>query len=138
MRTVAVLDHGSGNLRSVVRALEAAGATVELTADRTAAEEAEGLVVPGVGAFAHCMEGLKSVDGERILDRRLMAQRPVLGICVGMQLMFAEGVEHGQHTDGTGQWPGRVERIQAEVVPHMGWNTVESAPESRMFAGIES
>lgn len=137
MRTVAVLDHGSGNLRSVVRALEAAGATVELTADRTTAEEAEGLVVPGVGAFAHCMEGLKSVDGERILDRRLMAQRPVLGICVGMQLMFAEGVEHGQHTDGTGQWPGRVERIQAEVIPHMGWNTVEAAPESRMFAGIE-
>ncbi|NLC99037.1 MAG: imidazole glycerol phosphate synthase subunit HisH [Actinomycetales bacterium] len=138
MRTVAVLDYGSGNLRSVVRALEAAGANVELTADAKVAEEAEGLVVPGVGAFAHCMEGLRAVDGERILDRRLMAQRPVLGICVGMQVMFAEGVEHGIRAEGSGQWPGRVERIQANVVPHMGWNTVEAPGDSRMFAGVES
>lgn len=138
MRTVAVLDHGSGNLRSVVRALEAAGAQVVLTSNAQVATETEGLVVPGVGAFAHCMDGLRSVDGERILDRRLLAGRPVLGICVGMQVLFAEGIEHGIQTRGCGQWPGVVERIEAEVIPHMGWNTVEAAPGSRMFAGVES
>lgn len=137
MRTVAVLDHGSGNLRSAVRALEAAGAQVVLTSDAQVATEAEGLVVPGVGAFAHCMDGLRSVDGERILDRRLMAGRPVLGICVGMQVLFAEGIEHGIQSQGCGQWPGVVERIEAEVIPHMGWNTVDVAAGSRMFAGVE-
>ncbi len=138
MKSVAVLDHGSGNLRSVVRALEKTGASVQLTSDPAVATEAEGLVVPGVGAFAHCMEGLRSVDGERVIDRRLVAQRPVLGICVGMQMMFTQGIEHGITSDGCGQWPGVVERIQADVVPHMGWNTVNAPDGSRMFAAIES
>lgn len=137
MRTVAVLDYGSGNLRSAVRALEVAGANVTLTSDAREAIEAEGLVVPGVGAFAHCIQGLKDIDGERILDQRLIAQRPVLGICVGMQILFAEGVEHQVRSAGTGQWPGRVERIHAEVVPHMGWNTINPPAGSRMFAGVE-
>ncbi len=138
MKSVAVLDHGSGNLRSVVRALEKTGASVQLTSDPAVATEAEGLVVPGVGAFAHCMEGLRSVDGERVIDRRLVAQRPVLGICVGMQMMFTQGIEHGITSDGCGQWPGVVERIQADIVPHMGWNTVSAPDGSRMFAAIES
>jgi len=138
VKSVAVLDHGSGNLRSVVRALEKTGASVQLTSDPAVATEAEGLVVPGVGAFAHCMEGLRSVDGERVIDRRLVAQRPVLGICVGMQMMFTQGIEHGITSDGCGQWPGVVERIQADVVPHMGWNTVNAPDGSRMFAAIES
>lgn len=140
MTLVAVLDYGSGNLRSVVRALERAGEDVEvrLTADPQVAEHADGLLVPGVGAFAACMAGLRSVDGERIIERRLIAGRPVLGVCVGMQILFAEGVEHGVRAEGCGEWPGTVERIQAPVVPHMGWNTVAPPSGSVMFAGVES
>jgi len=134
--TVAVLDYGSGNLRSVVRAVERAGAEVVLTADPNVAEQAAGLVVPGVGAFEACMTGLRSVDGERIIDRRLMANRPVLGICVGMQILFADGIEHGVHSNGAGQWPGTVELLQAPIIPHMGWNTVLPADGSQMFDGI--
>lgn len=134
---VAVLDYGSGNLRSVVRAVERAGAEVTLTADPSVAEEATGLVVPGVGAFAACMEGLLGVGGERVVERRLIASRPVLGICVGMQVLFAEGIEHGVRSEGCGEWPGIVERLHAPIVPHMGWNTIEAGEGSRMFAGIE-
>ena len=134
---VVVLDYGSGNVRSAVRALERAGATVDLTADATAAEAAAGLVVPGVGAYAACMRGLRAVHGPRIIDRRLSGGRPVLGICVGMQVLFARGVEHGIETDGCDEWPGVVERLQAPVVPHMGWNTVEVPAGSTLFAGVE-
>jgi len=131
-----VLDYGSGNLRSAERALERAGADVAVTADTSAALAADGLVVPGVGAFAACMAGLLAVRGEQVIDRRLAGGRPVLGICVGMQILFAEGIEHGVHTQGCGQWPGRVERLTAPVLPHMGWNTVLAPPESVLFAGI--
>jgi len=133
---VAVLDYGSGNLRSAVRAVERAGAEVTLTSEPSVAENADGLVVPGVGAFEACMRGLLSVGGERIIERRLIASRPVLGICVGMQVLFAEGIEHGVRTEGCGEWPGTVERLRAPIVPHMGWNTVDAPEESRMFAGI--
>jgi glutamine amidotransferase len=134
---VVVLDYGSGNLRSAVRALERAGAEVELTPDRTAAESADGLVVPGVGAYAACMAGLRAVDGPRAIGRRLAGGRPVLGICVGMQVLFERGVEHGVETEGCDEWPGSVERLQAPVVPHMGWNTVEVPEGSLLFAGVE-
>ena len=134
---VAVLDYGSGNLRSAERALARAGADVAVTADPAAALAADGLVVPGVGAFAACMAGLRDVQGERVIDRRLAGGRAVLGICVGMQILFAEGIEHGVHTEGCGQWPGRVERLTAPVLPHMGWNTVLAPPESVLFAGID-
>jgi glutamine amidotransferase len=137
LKNVVVLDHGSGNVRSVVRALERAGAAVELTSDRHAAEAADGLVVPGVGAFAACMAGLRTVDGPRAIDRRLAGGRPVLGVCVGMQVLFERGVEHGVETQGCDEWPGVVERLQAPVVPHMGWNTVEVPAGSRLFAGLE-
>jgi glutamine amidotransferase len=137
MPTVVVLDYGSGNLRSAVRALERAGAAVELTADRVAAEEADGLVVPGVGAFAACMSGLRAVDGPRAIGRRLAGGRPVLGICVGMQVLFERGVEHGVETAGCDEWPGAVERLQAPVVPHMGWNTVAVPEGSSLFTGVE-
>ena len=137
MKTVAVLDYGSGNLRSGVRALERAGAAVILTSDPVVAAEAAGLVVPGVGAFAACMAGLRSVRGPALIGRRLAGGRPVLGICVGMQVLFSRGVEHGVETPGCDEWPGVVERLQAPVVPHMGWNTVTVAEGSAIFAGVE-
>ncbi len=136
MSSVVVLDYGSGNLRSAVRALERAGAEVELTADHAAAAEADGLVVPGVGAFAACMSGLRAVRGHRTIGRRLAGGRPVLGICVGMQVLFERGVEHGVETEGCDEWPGVVERLQAPVVPHMGWNTVSAPGDSTLFDGI--
>jgi len=120
-----------------VRALERAGAEVTLTADHEAAMGADGLVVPGVGAFAACMEGLRKVRGHEIIGRRLAGGRPVLGICVGMQILFEHGVEHGVTTEGCGEWPGTVDRIQAPVVPHMGWNTVEVPSGTTLFDGIE-
>jgi glutamine amidotransferase len=133
---VAVLDYGSGNLRSAQRALERAGAHVEVTADPDAVMEADGLVVPGVGAFAACMAGLRAVDAPRLIGRRLAGGRPVLGICVGMQVLFEMGVEHGVETPGLAEWPGTVERLRADVLPHMGWNTVEAPEGSLMFAGV--
>jgi len=136
-RRVVVLDYGSGNVRSAVRALERAGASVDLSSDRSAAEGADGLVVPGVGAFAACMAGLRGVHGPRTIGRRLAGGRPVLGICVGMQVLFERGVEHGVETEGCDEWPGVVERLQAPVVPHMGWNTVEVPDGSALFAGVE-
>ena len=134
---MAVLDYGSGNLRSAVRALERAGGDVVLTSDLQTCLDADGLVVPGVGAFAACMAGLRAVRGERLIGRRLAGGRPVLGICVGMQVLFERGVEHGVETEGCDEWPGVVERLQAPVVPHMGWNTVEAPVGSRLFAGLE-
>ena len=135
---VVVLDYGSGNTRSAVRALERTGACVTLTADRRAAADADGLVVPGVGAFAACVQGLRAARGHEVIGRRLAGGRPVLGICVGMQILFEHGVEHGVDTAGLDEWPGVVERLRAPVVPHMGWNTVEAPAESLLFAGIES
>ncbi len=132
-----VLDYGSGNVRSAVRALERVGAEVTLTSDRSLAEAADGLLVPGVGAFAACMAGLKAVRGPELIGRRLAGGRPVLGICVGMQVLFARGVEHGVETAGCDEWPGVVEKLQAPVIPHMGWNTVAAPAESTMFAGVE-
>ncbi|MET8159418.1 imidazole glycerol phosphate synthase subunit HisH [Sphaerisporangium sp. NPDC005289] len=134
---VVVLDYGSGNLRSAERALARTGAEVTVTADRDAAMEADGLVVPGVGAYSACMRGLKAVRGEQIIGRRLAGGRPVLGICVGMQILFAEGVEHGEHTEGCGEWPGVVERLDAPVLPHMGWNTVQAPEGSVLFDGLD-
>lgn len=134
---VVVLDHGSGNVRSVVRALEAAGADVALTADRDQALAADGLVVPGVGAFDATMAQILAVGGDRIIERRLSGGRPVLGICVGLQVMFDGGTEHGVTSRGLAQWPGQVTRLQADIVPHMGWNTLEAAEGSRLLTGIE-
>jgi imidazole glycerol-phosphate synthase subunit HisH len=133
---VVVLDYGSGNLRSAERALARAGAVVSVTADLDAALECDGLVVPGVGAFAACMAGLRGVGGDKAIAARIERGRPVLGICVGMQILFTAGVEHGMRTDGCGVWPGVVERLGAPVLPHMGWNTVTVAPGSALFAGV--
>ena len=135
--SVAVLDYGSGNIHSAAKALEAAGARVQLTADRQAILDADGLVVPGVGAFAAVMQALSTVRGAELIDRRLAGGRPVLGICVGMQVMFERGVERGQDTEGLGEWPGAVTQLDAPVLPHMGWNTVSAPDDSTLFAGLQ-
>lgn len=136
---VAVLDYGSGNLRSVVRMLQRLGAQVELTSDPKTALGAQGLLVPGVGNFHECMAGLHGVDGPRIIDIRLAGSRPVLGICVGMQVMFDGSTEPAsRRQDGLGQWPGKVERLEAGVIPHMGWNVVRAPADSALFTGVGS
>ena len=135
---VVVLDYGSGNLRSAQRALERTGAQVEVTADPDAAAAADGLVVPGVGAYEACMAGLRAVNGDSIVADRLAKGHPVLGICVGMQIMFSRGVEFGVESRGCGVWPGSVVRLDAPVIPHMGWNVVEAAEGSRLFRGLDA
>ncbi|HET9655592.1 MAG TPA: imidazole glycerol phosphate synthase subunit HisH [Kineosporiaceae bacterium] len=135
---VVVLDYGFGNVRSAVRAVARVGAQVELTSDYGRALECDGLVVPGVGAFAAVVAGLRAVRGDQLVDRRLAGGRPVLGICVGLQVMFERSAEHGQQdVAGLGEWPGTVERLPAEVVPHMGWNTVEPPEGTVLFKGVE-
>ncbi|OMC11727.1 imidazole glycerol phosphate synthase, glutamine amidotransferase subunit [Mycolicibacter heraklionensis] len=136
--TVVILDYGSGNLRSAQRALQRVGAQVEVTADAGTAAAADGLLVPGVGAYAACMAGLRNVNGDKIIAERVQAGRPVLGVCVGMQILFAHGVEFGVDTAGCGQWPGAVTRLDAPVIPHMGWNLVDAAPDSTLFAGLDA
>ncbi len=133
---VVVLDYGSGNLHSATRALAFAGAEVTLTSDIDAGRDADGLVVPGVGAFAACMEGLRAVGGPDLITGRLAQGLPVLGICVGHQVMFGHGVEHGHDAAGVGVLSGVVERLQSERLPHMGWNTVEPPPDTVLFAGL--
>ncbi len=135
---VVVFDYGSGNVRSAVRALERVGARVELTAAADAALGCDGLFVPGVGNFHACLAGLRAADGPRIVDVRLSGGRPVLGVCVGMQVLFDGSTEPAETPqDGLGEWPGRVERLQADVVPHMGWSLVRTGAGSALFAGIE-
>lgn len=137
-RRIVVLDYGSGNLRSAQRALERVGAQVEVTADPDAAANADGLVVPGVGAFEACMTGLREIGGEQIIADRLTAGRPVLGVCVGMQILFSRGVEFGVESTGCGQWPGAVVRLDAPVIPHMGWNVVDAPSDSVLFRGMNA
>ena len=135
-KRVVVFDYGFGNVRSAERALARAGAEVEITGDYDRAMNADGLLVPGVGAFAACMAGLKEARGDWVVGRRLAGGRPVLGICVGMQILFARGVEHGVPAEGLDEWPGTVGPLKADVVPHMGWNTVEAPARSALFAGL--
>lgn len=134
---VAVLEYGTGNVHSVVKALARAGAQVELTRDPRRIMAADGLLVPGVGAFSAVVEQLRAVRGDELIDRRLAGGQAVLGICVGLQVMFDRGVERGIEAEGLGQWPGVVHRLRAPVLPHMGWDTVSTAPGSELFRGIE-
>lgn len=135
-RNVVVFDYGFGNVRSAQRSLQRLGVSAEISSDVVAASQADGLVVPGVGAFAACMAGLEAAGGPDLIRERLAADRPVFGICVGMQVLFASGDEHGVSVDGLGIWPGPVTRLQSPVLPHMGWNTVQAHPDSSIFAGV--
>lgn len=137
-KKVVVFDYGFGNIRSAERALARVGADVEITRDFDQAMAADGLLVPGVGAFAACMRGLRAARGDWVIDRRLSGGRPVMGICVGMQILFARGIEHGVQAEGLEEWPGTVEPLQADVVPHMGWNIVDAPAGSRLFAGLDA
>lgn len=138
MTSVVILDYGSGNIRSAERAVARAGADVTVTRDAALAVAADGLVVPGVGAFAACMSGLAAVGGPGIIAERRSHGRPTLAICVGHQVLFDAGIEHGVRAEGCGIWPGLVERLDAERLPHMGWNTIQAADASRLFAGVKS
>ena len=133
---VTVLSYGSGNVRSAVRALERVGAQVTLTHDPRKVAETDGLVVPGVGAFGAVMDQLRAVDAPRLIEQRLAGGRPVLGICVGMQVMFERSEEHGTTSEGLGQWPGVVTRLRADVVPHMGWSEVRPPRGTVLFDGV--
>ena len=134
--SVVVLDYGSGNIHAAAKALELAGARVSLSSEKSVAEAADGLLVPGVGAFSAVMAGINSVRGGAAIEKRLTGGRPVLGICVGMQVLFEHGVERGNDTPGLGEWPGVVTELDAPILPHMGWNTVDAPADSRLFAGI--
>lgn len=137
MVDLVVLDYGSGNLRSAERALARVGASVSVTADLGRAAAADGLVVPGVGAYAACMAGIDTIGAGPVIAERVAAGRPVLGICVGFQILFAAGEEHGVMTKGLGLFGGTVRRLEADRVPHMGWNTVDAPASSVLFAGID-
>lgn len=135
-KTVAVFDYGSGNVHSACRALEHAGAEVVLTSDRKTLLEADGMLLPGVGAFASVMRNLTAHNAAGIIDQRLTSGRAVLGICVGMQVMFETGVEHGIDTEGLGQWPGSVTMLEAPTLPHIGWSKVSPDAKSVLFDGV--
>jgi len=139
--TVVVLDHGYGNVRSAAAALQRVGAHVTVSADPVLAESADGLYVPGVGAFAAVVEGIRRVRGDRVIARRLAGGRPVLAVCVGLQAMFESSTEPGPgERRGLGEWSGTVERLPGGPgarVPHMGWNTVCAGEGSALFAGVE-
>lgn len=134
---VVILDYGSGNLRSAERAVARTGANVVVTSDLDVAAEADGLVVPGVGAYAACMAGINELGAGPVIAERVAAGRPVLGICVGMQIMFESGVEHGVETKGIGLLPGSVTRLHAVRIPHMGWNTVTVPAGSKLLGGLD-
>lgn len=136
MTSVVVFDYGFGNVRSMVRALANLGLDVTLTSDHRQAIEADGLVVPGVGAFGACVTSLREVGGDRVVLDRLRAGRPVLGVCVGEQIMFDHGNEHGEPADGLGLIRGDVNLLDADVVPHMGWDTVEAPDDSVLLHGL--
>jgi imidazole glycerol-phosphate synthase subunit HisH len=133
---VAVLDYGVGNLHSAAKALDRVGAEVRVVPTVAEAGGAAGLVVPGVGAYGACLNGLASAGGAAAVARWLEGGRPLLGICVGMQLLF-EASEEGPVGDGVGVVPGKIRRLTGPVkIPHIGWDEVTVRPGSRLFAGL--
>jgi imidazole glycerol-phosphate synthase subunit HisH len=135
--SVAVLDYGVGNLHSAAKALDRAGADVRVVATVKDADGTAGLVVPGVGAYGACLTGLASAGGAAAIAGWLEGGRPLLGICVGMQLLF-EASEEGPVSDGVGVIAGKIRRLTGPVkIPHIGWDEVAVRPGSRLFAGLK-
>jgi glutamine amidotransferase len=133
---VAVLDYGVGNLHSAAKALDRAGAEVRVVPTVAEAAGAAGLVVPGVGAYGACLSGLGSAGGPAAVAGWLEGGRPLLGICVGMQLLF-EASEEGPVSDGVGVVAGKIRRLSGPVkIPHIGWDEVAVRPGSRLLAGL--
>ena len=137
MTRIQVLDYGFGNVRSMVHALSQLGVDAQISADPDLAMKADGLVIPGVGAYGACMAGLRAVGGDRIILDRLAQGLPVLGVCIGLQIMFQFGDEDGRSEPGLGLIPGRVTRLDADVVPHMGWDHVQAPQGTRLLAGVQ-
>ncbi|MGI9144152.1 MAG: imidazole glycerol phosphate synthase subunit HisH [Candidatus Planktophila sp.] len=133
---IAILDYGSGNLRSAQRAFATTGHDVQLTSDLEVALKADGLVVPGVGAFAACMKGINEISAAEVIRQRKIEGKATLGICIGMQILFSDGLEHGTHK-GIGVWQGAITQLVAPILPHMGWNTMEITGPTRLFKGVE-
>ena len=133
---IAILDYGSGNLRSAQRAFALSGHQTIVTSDPNICLEAHGLVVPGVGAYGACMQQLFAAHGDGIIQERVTLGRPLIGICVGMQILFSSGTEKGGHA-GLEIFEGSVSQIQAKILPHVGWNNVQSAADSQLFKGVE-
>ena len=138
---IALIDYGAGNVRSVRKALEAAGAEVRMAREPSALRDAAKIVLPGVGAFGDCMAGLRRLGLVEALHLTVEAGKPLLGICVGMQVLFEEGEEMGRHA-GLGLLPGRVVRFSREMavrwlkVPHTGWNQIEPVVSSPLLEGM--
>jgi len=137
---IAILDYGSGNLRSAQRACEETNHDVIITSDTDTALAADGLVVPGVGAFGACMQGFSKINGEKIIRARIDAKKKTLGICVGMQILFesSEEIYQDHEPQGLGICSGKVVKLDAPVIPHIGWNTVVTPESSTLFREIEN
>jgi imidazole glycerol-phosphate synthase subunit HisH len=135
--SIAILDYGMGNLRSVAKALDRVGASVEVTADADRAREADGVVLPGVGAFPHAMERVRNLGFDALIAERVTNARPVLGICLGMQLLFEGSSEQGG-TRGLGVFESEVRELEAPglKLPHIGWEPVRWERESMLSEGI--
>jgi len=131
---IAILDYGSGNIRSAQRAIERVGGSTEVTSDYEVALNADGLLVPGVGAFGSCMRQLSGVKGDSIIKQRLNLARPTLGVCVGMQVLFESSDESSEA--GLSIVAGRVKKLSAKILPHIGWNEVNSKDAMPLMQGL--
>ena len=132
---IAIVDYGMGNRRSVEKALEHVGADPVLTADHTVLRSADGIVVPGVGAFPEAMRRFRAAGLDELIRERAAAGVPVLGLCLGMQLLFDGSAEH-EGASGLGLLPGRVTALQSPRVPHIGWNLVTFERPSALTEGL--
>jgi imidazole glycerol-phosphate synthase subunit HisH len=139
MASIAILNYGMGNLRSVEKALERVGAQAQVTSDQQAARAADGLILPGVGAFPAAMEKVRELELDALVAERLSSGTPVLGICLGLQLLFERSAERGG-AEGLGLVPGEVTALEARglKVPHIGWEPVRWERSSELTDGLAS
>ena len=133
---IAILDYGSGNIRSAQRAIERLGVSTEVTSEYEVALNAAGLLVPGVGAFGSCIRQLLQINGDLILKERLKLNRPTLGVCVGMQILFESSAESDEA--GLALVAGKVKKLSAKILPHIGWNEVHVEKEMNLMRGLKN